>query len=71
MKSSPNTKTVRKDQDRSGARALGAKVAGRDKDIDFLHEAAKHQMADPEILLRRLETVEATAAGLPESPPPG
>lgn len=33
-------------------------LAGRDKDIDFLQEAAKHRMADPEILLHRLETVE-------------
>ncbi|HKH47273.1 MAG TPA: DUF6036 family nucleotidyltransferase [Thermoanaerobaculia bacterium] len=33
-------------------------IAGRDKDIDFLNEAAKHQMANHDILLRRLETVE-------------
>jgi Nucleotidyltransferase of unknown function (DUF6036) len=33
-------------------------IAGRDKDIAYLSEAAKHRMADPEILLRRLATVE-------------
>lgn len=33
-------------------------IAGRDKDIDFLREAAKHRLADPEVLLSRLETVE-------------
>lgn len=37
-------------------------IAGRDKDLDFLNEAAKHQMADPEVLLRRLETVEVHQA---------
>lgn len=37
-------------------------IAGRDKDLDFLREAAKHRMADPEILLRRLETVEVDLA---------
>ena len=37
-------------------------IAGRDKDIDFLKEAAKHQMADPEVLLRRLATVEVDPA---------
>lgn len=37
-------------------------IAGRDKDIDFLNEAAKHQMAALEILLRRLETVNVDPA---------
>ncbi len=37
-------------------------IAGRDKDIDFLREAAKHRLADPEVLLRRLETVEVDPA---------
>ena len=37
-------------------------IAGRDKDIDFLKEAAKHRMADPETLLHRLETVEVDPA---------
>ena len=32
-------------------------VAGREKDLDFLHDAAKHRMADPELLRRRLTTV--------------
>ncbi len=32
-------------------------IAGREKDIAFLREAARHQMADPEELLRRLRTV--------------
>ena len=34
-------------------------IAGREKDFAFLNEAAKHRMADAEILLRRLATVEA------------
>lgn len=34
-------------------------VAGREKDFDFLREAAKHGLADIEILVRRLATVEA------------
>jgi hypothetical protein len=34
-------------------------IAGREKDISFLSEAAEHQMADLEILLQRLVTVEA------------
>jgi len=33
-------------------------IAGREKDLDFLTEAARHRMADPEELLRRLGTVE-------------
>lgn len=32
-------------------------IAGRDKDLAFLAEAARHRMADPEVLLRRLATV--------------
>lgn len=34
-------------------------IAGREKDLSFLSEAAKHQMADIGILLQRLATVEA------------
>jgi hypothetical protein len=34
-------------------------IAGREKDLAFLSEAAKHQMGDVEILLQRLSTVEA------------
>lgn len=37
-------------------------IAGRDKDIDFLREAARHHMADPQILLQRLRTVEIDSA---------
>lgn len=33
-------------------------LAGRDKDLSFLNEAAVHQMAEPETLLHRLDTVE-------------
>jgi hypothetical protein len=33
-------------------------VAGREKDFDYLREAAKHALADPETLLHRLETVD-------------
>ena len=33
-------------------------IAGRDKDLDFLKTAAEHRMADPAILLQRLESVE-------------
>ncbi|HEV8577826.1 MAG TPA: DUF6036 family nucleotidyltransferase [Thermoanaerobaculia bacterium] len=33
-------------------------IAGRDKDLTFLRDAAIHEMADPEILLRRLDTVD-------------
>lgn len=33
-------------------------IAGREKDFDFLREAAKHGLADRETLLARLETVE-------------
>jgi hypothetical protein len=32
-------------------------IAGREKDFDYLKNAAKHRMADPEELLRRLATV--------------
>lgn len=32
-------------------------IAGREKDLEFLSEAAKHQMADVETLLERLDTV--------------
>lgn len=34
-------------------------IAGRDKDLDFLAEAAKHHLASVEILLDRLNTVRA------------
>jgi uncharacterized nucleotidyltransferase DUF6036 len=37
-------------------------IAGREKDFAFLHDAAKHGLADREILLHRLETVEAEPA---------
>lgn len=37
-------------------------IAGREKDLAFLREAAQHHMADPEILLRRLETVQVEPA---------
>lgn len=37
-------------------------IAGRDKDLDFLRDAARHRMADPEVLLRRLATVTAAPA---------
>ena len=33
-------------------------IAGRDKDLAFLREAAKHRMADLALLLRRLATVD-------------
>ena len=33
-------------------------IAGREKDLDFLQTAVEHRMADPEVLLRRLATVE-------------
>lgn len=33
-------------------------IAGREKDLAFLQVAAEHRMAEPEILLRRLGTVE-------------
>jgi hypothetical protein len=39
-------------------------IAGRDKDLDFLAEAAKHHLADAEILLRRLATVEVDTVRL-------
>jgi uncharacterized nucleotidyltransferase DUF6036 len=37
-------------------------IAGREKDLDFLRDAAKYQMADPETLLRRLASVEVESA---------
>jgi hypothetical protein len=37
-------------------------IAGREKDFAFLHDAAKHGLADRETLLHRLETVEAQPA---------
>jgi hypothetical protein len=37
-------------------------IAGREKDYAFLREAARHRMADPETLLRRLATVEVDPA---------
>ncbi len=37
-------------------------IAGREKDVDFLNEAARHHMAEPEVLLRRLETIEIDPA---------
>jgi hypothetical protein len=33
-------------------------IAGREKDLSFLREAAIHEMADLDILLRRLDTVD-------------
>lgn len=39
-------------------------IAGREKDLLFLEDAARHRMADAEILFRRLETVEAASAVL-------
>lgn len=33
-------------------------IAGREKDFTFLEEAARHRMADPDVLLQRLATVE-------------
>lgn len=39
-------------------------IAGREKDLLFLEDAARHRMADPETLYRRLETVEADPAVL-------
>jgi hypothetical protein len=37
-------------------------IAGRDKDLAYLDVAARHQMADPEILLHRLATVTVSTA---------
>lgn len=37
-------------------------IAARDKDIAFLKEAVRHRMAKPEVLLRRLATVDDDAA---------
>jgi hypothetical protein len=37
-------------------------IAGREKDLSFLRDAARHRMADPETLLRRLATVEVDPA---------
>ena len=39
-------------------------LAGRDKDIDFISEAAKHGLADKNILLSRLATVNAPAEAI-------
>jgi hypothetical protein len=39
-------------------------IAGRDKDLDFLAAAAAHRMADAEVLLSRLATVDADPAVL-------
>lgn len=32
-------------------------IAGREKDLAFLSEAGEHELADPEVLLRRLDSV--------------
>jgi len=37
-------------------------IAGREKDLSFMSEAAKHRMAEPEILLSRLSRVEVEPA---------
>ncbi len=37
-------------------------IAGREKDVEFMRDAAAHRMADPEILLHRLATVEVEPA---------
>jgi hypothetical protein len=37
-------------------------IAGREKDLSFLREAARHRMADSEILFHRLATVTAAPA---------
>ncbi|MFY9820751.1 MAG: hypothetical protein WAM82_05180 [Thermoanaerobaculia bacterium] len=37
-------------------------IAGREKDFTYLENAAKHHMADPGEVLRRLETVEVDPA---------
>lgn len=37
-------------------------IAGREKDLAFLGEAARHGMADPEVLLSRLATVDVVPA---------
>jgi hypothetical protein len=37
-------------------------LAGREKDIDFIAEAAKHRLADKNVLLSRLQTVTADTA---------
>jgi len=37
-------------------------IAGREKDLSFLSDAARHRMADPEILLQRLATVDVGPA---------
>jgi uncharacterized nucleotidyltransferase DUF6036 len=37
-------------------------IAGREKDLAFLADAARYRMADPEILLRRLASVEVEPA---------
>jgi hypothetical protein len=37
-------------------------IAGREKDFEFLRDAAAHHMADPETLLHRLQSVEVEPA---------
>ncbi|HYU35880.1 MAG TPA: DUF6036 family nucleotidyltransferase [Thermoanaerobaculia bacterium] len=39
-------------------------IAGREKDLLFLEDAARHRMVEAETLLRRLDTVEADPAAL-------
>jgi hypothetical protein len=39
-------------------------IAGREKDLAFLADAARHRLARAEILLERLATVEADPATL-------
>lgn len=42
-------------------------IAGREKDLDFLSDAAKYHMADREILFRRLATVVAVDAAVQQN----
>jgi hypothetical protein len=37
-------------------------IAGREKDLAFLDDAARHRMADPEVLIERLSTVAVVPA---------
>ena len=37
-------------------------LAGREKDVDFIAEAAKHRLADKDVLLSRLQQVKADSA---------
>jgi hypothetical protein len=37
-------------------------IAGREKDLEFLYRAAEHRMADPQVLLHRLETLDVDPA---------